>query len=223
MSRILSTGLAMASLLFAACGTPDDGAMKTEGASLQNDDVAAQPGEACGGLRGNQSDCGKGLYCAYPIALQCGAGDQQGVCTVLPDFCPHGIRYEPVCGCDGNTYDGGCNAALAGTSVQRVGSCDQNITGNWVYNNVMQYSYMFDPAGTFKRSVSPVCLPDMPCPLYIRESEGSYLLQGRMLNLVYTSAADQGQTGQLTIEGEEPTDHLKGSDSGVAVDLVRAR
>lgn len=229
MSRTLSTGLALASFLFFACGTAD-GATTTEGVQLSGDPSCPgtacaeplQPGEACGGLIGGRTDCGKGAYCAYPIALQCGAGDQQGVCTVQPDLCPRGIRYEPVCGCDGNTYDGGCNAAIAGTSVQRVGACDQNIPGIWSYTGDQQYTYTFDPAGTFTRTIRPVCALSLPCPLYIIESEGVYILQGRLLGLTYTSTADQGKSGQLLITATGTIEHLRGTDSGVVVDLTRA-
>ena len=231
MSRVLSTGIALASLLFGACGAVDDGVEAPGGARLRGDPscqgsacaTPLQPGEACGGILGGQTTCGTGAYCAYPIAMQCGSGDQQGVCTVLPDLCPHGIRYEPVCGCDGNTYDGGCNAAAARTSVQRVGACDQNITGNWSYTGTQQYSYTFDPDGTFTRLVRPVCAPLAPCPLYVIESQGAYILQGHLLGLTYTSMADQGKSGQLLISGKDLTEHLRGTDSGVVVDLTRAR
>lgn len=223
MSKILSTGIAMASLLFSACGAVDDATPEAELNSAAVHTQSLQPGEACGGFRGGQTDCGKGAYCAYPIALQCGAGDQQGVCTTLPDFCPRGIRFDPMCGCDGNTYDGGCTAAAAGTSVQRVGACDQNITGSWSYKTAQEYSYTFNPDGTFTRIVRPVCLPDLPCTPYLIESAGNYNLQGRLIGLLYTSAADQGRSAQLGIEGNEPAEHLKGNDAGIQVDLTRER
>lgn len=225
MSKILSTGMAMASLLFATCGTPE--LTSTEAPLQPNSECQGtacikvlQPGDACGGIQGNNNDCGANAYCAYPISLQCGAGDQQGVCTLRPDFCPHGIRYDAMCGCDGETYDGGCNAALAGTSVQRVGSCEQNVTGSWSYTADRQYSYTFDPDGSFARTVRPSCAPALPCPLYLIESAGNYNLQGTRLNLLYTSNADQGKTAELTIHGQDQAAHLQGTDDGVYVDLT---
>lgn len=181
-------------------------------------------GEACVGIIGGRSSCGERAYCAYPIALQCGSGDQQGVCTAQPDSCPRGIRYDPVCACNGKTYDGGCNAAAAGTSVQRVGACDQNVTGTWSYVNGQHYSYTFDPAGTFTRMTQPACVTTPPlCALYLLAAGGVYNLQGHFVTLLYTTESRQGATAQFTIEGPEQAGHLKGSDDGIELDLTRTR
>lgn len=227
MLKFLSTGLAMTSLLFAACDPADPGQLPPEGVALADtknvaQTQALQPGDVCGGIQGNRYDCGKGYFCAYPISAQCGAGDQTGICTAIPSLCPSGIRYNPVCGCDGNTYDGGCNAALSLSSVQRVGACDENITGAWTYTGDRQYNYSFDPDGTFTRTIRQVCT-QAPCPLYIVESQGSYVLQGTLLGLAYTSGTDVGATAQFTIEGTAPEQHLRGKDAGVEMDLTHVQ
>jgi hypothetical protein len=77
-------------------------------------------GEACGGLLGAQ--CGDGQFCAFAPDAFCGAADQTGICTDIPQACTR--EFNPVCGCDGVTYSNPCIANSAGTSVSSLGECD---------------------------------------------------------------------------------------------------
>lgn len=77
-------------------------------------------GSVCGGIMGAQ--CSEDDYCNYPIAAQCGAADQTGVCATKPDACAE--IYQPVCGCDDKTYGNACEAASQGISVAKEGTCE---------------------------------------------------------------------------------------------------
>lgn len=73
----------------------------------------------CGGIQGLQ--CGEGEYCAYALDAICGAADQLGTCARMPDVCT--AQYNPVCGCDGQTYGNACSAASAGMAISSLGEC----------------------------------------------------------------------------------------------------
>ena len=82
------------------------------------DPLPPSDGDVCGGIAGIQ--CGAGDYCKFEEGV-CGAGDQTGVCTPMPDVCIE--IYAPVCGCDNQTYANECDAAAAGVSVAAQGEC----------------------------------------------------------------------------------------------------
>ncbi len=189
--------------------------------------VALQPGDTCGGRSaGGPTRCDEGLYCKYELAAQCGAGDQTGVCEVRPQICARGIRYTPVCGCDGQTHDAACGAAAAGTSVLRTGPCEVDLVGSWT--NTLEpgarYSYQFDADGTFTSSYAPACLfARPPCAIRQQLLTGRYEILGTTsVSLEYTEPGPGGAV-LFEIQGRGAAQRLVGNDFGRDLSLQHVR
>lgn len=75
------------------------------------------------GSRGGAVYCAVDEYCHHEVSQICGWADAQGSCQTKPEFCTE--QYDPVCGCDNQTYSNACFAHAAGVSAQHLGPCGQ--------------------------------------------------------------------------------------------------
>lgn len=81
----------------------------------------AKEGAPCG--EAAEAPCGGGLFCRFPDG-NCGQGAAEGVCAAVPEACIE--LYQPVCGCDSQTYSNACFALMARQSVQYTGECEKS-------------------------------------------------------------------------------------------------
>jgi hypothetical protein len=80
--------------------------------------LAAGLGEDCDGIAAIQ--CEAGLRCEHP-AGQCKVTDGAGLCAKAPEICTQ--DYDPVCGCDGETYGNDCMRKVAKVQLDYIGEC----------------------------------------------------------------------------------------------------
>ena len=81
---------------------------------------AGSGGDGTGGTGGEigalcDPECGAADYCAGDMC------DTPGECEARPEMCLD--VFDPVCGCDGETYGNACEAAAAGIRVDFEGRC----------------------------------------------------------------------------------------------------
>ncbi|MBK8170392.1 MAG: hypothetical protein IPK60_08590 [Sandaracinaceae bacterium] len=89
------------------------------GTSVQHAGQCEPAPVACGGRL--RATCGRGEFCDFDEAAMCGFADASGTCAQIPEICTRELHY--VCGCDGVTYQNGCMANAAGTSILHDDRC----------------------------------------------------------------------------------------------------
>jgi hypothetical protein len=85
-------------------------------------ECALQLGDSCGGFRvPSSAECDDGLFCQHQPGALCGAADAPGECVLIPEVCTD--IFDPVCGCDGQTYGNACEAATNLVGIFERGPC----------------------------------------------------------------------------------------------------
>ncbi len=77
-------------------------------------------GQPCGGFIG--LPCAPGEFCLFPEDT-CNWADMMGTCQAIPDACF--FLWDPVCGCNGETYSNECIMWMDAMSKDHDGECDE--------------------------------------------------------------------------------------------------
>lgn len=89
---------------------------------LSSSDEGSQPDQpfgTCGRIVGLV--CAEDHYCKFDATEMCGLADGSGTCMPRPGACTD--QNDPVCGCDGKSYNNPCEARRAGTDVAHAQHC----------------------------------------------------------------------------------------------------
>jgi hypothetical protein len=84
---------------------------------------SCQPPESvvqCASFAG--ASCGPDAYCRFALGAFCGNAGVLGSCEPRTQRCDDEGRV--VCGCDGQSYQSACWAAMSGVSIAFLGSCE---------------------------------------------------------------------------------------------------
>ena len=109
-------------IMFANCasgGAGGSGGTSGTGGSTGTGGTGGSTGKTCGGVAGVK--CAAGEFCDL-LAGSCNVSDATGTCVLnVGGGCIASV--QPVCGCNGKTYNNDCERQVAGVSKQADGAC----------------------------------------------------------------------------------------------------
>jgi len=112
----------------------------------------------CGGIVGDT--CLEGQYCEMPAGM-CGA-DLQGDCVTVEKSCT--MNLDPVCGCNGKTYNNDCLRRMAMVPLDHTGECKSSSCTDGETKEVeCNTCSCTDGAWACTEMVCPDCTTDADC------------------------------------------------------------
>lgn len=117
MKFVQSAGWVLAFGLLVGCsaGAPD----ASTSLGVESQSAELRPLQLCEGPL--HLTCAKSQYCSATGRSHCPGPKNVGICATRPDLCTD--LFDPVCGCDGETYSNSCFAAAVGVAVDHSGAC----------------------------------------------------------------------------------------------------
>jgi hypothetical protein len=117
-----------------------------------------------------QSDCRADELCSFSLGDGCGQTGSTGFCQARPVVCAG--TFDPVCGCDGRSYENACSALSSGISIAQRGLCggETNADGG-VDADVVRDGDTHEEGGSDPSLIA--CSAALSCP------EGWYCNYGR--------------------------------------------
>lgn len=101
-------------IVIVLAGCEISGTTNQENGNSSQENSSSASTDACLG----NDQCQAGYYCKKPT----GDCDAEGTCTLIPEVCLD--VWEPVCGCDSQTYSNTCYAAGQGINSLYEGECE---------------------------------------------------------------------------------------------------
>jgi len=126
-SALFTAALLLMALILTACAAPETPAAHENQPHLGPPAFPVNESPAntryCGVrmVGGGADVCETGEFCRRTIGDMCGAADAPGICSPTPEMCT--MDYNPVCGCDDQTYSNECVANSKGVSASYAGEC----------------------------------------------------------------------------------------------------